>query len=122
MSEGKATIQFKQPPHDLFLQGDSIQVKGFIHLLGRALTNKISPNEMTYSSVGVTPVASKNIAPTKLVIKSRGEYPMRGLPRTLEVLSITGINRCGLDKGILLLKYVFYYQIYISIDLTILIY
>lgn len=104
LSEGKATIQFVQPSHDLFVQGDKIQLKGFLHLLGRVVTNKIGENEITYSSVSVTAISSKNIAPTKLQIRDRGNYPLRGFPRTLEVLTISEINRSSLDRGILQLK------------------
>ncbi|EFA06739.1 leucine-rich repeat protein 1 [Tribolium castaneum] len=100
INDGKATIQFKMPPHDLFVQCDVLQLKSFLHLLKRVLENKISPKELTCSSMSVTPVA-KNTAPKKLVIRSRAEYPARGFPRTLESLYVNGIKRCGLDIGIL---------------------
>ncbi|RZB40416.1 LRR 8 domain containing protein [Asbolus verrucosus] len=104
INDGKATIQFKMPPHDLYVQSDVIQLKGFLHLLKRVLENKISPKELTYSSMSVTPVAAKDMAPKKLVIKSRSEYPSKGFPRTLESLYINNIMRCSLDKGILQLS------------------
>lgn len=104
LDEGKTTIQFKEPPHDLYIQTDSIQLKGFLHLLKRVLEGKILPNEVTLSSMTATPVSNKNIAPTKLTIKNRSEYPMKGFPRTLEELHINDIKRCSLDRGILNLK------------------
>lgn len=101
ISEGKATIQFKDPQHDLYIQSDVIQLKSFLHLVKKVLENKINPKDITASSMSVTAVAPKDIAPRKLVIKSRSEYPIRGFPRTLEVLHIIGIKRCSLDQGIL---------------------
>ncbi|CAG9823098.1 unnamed protein product [Phaedon cochleariae] len=55
---------------------------------------------MTFSSMAVTPVRAKDIAPTKLSIKNRSEYPSKGFPRTLEELHINDIKRCGVDTGI----------------------
>ncbi|XP_063921784.1 leucine-rich repeat protein 1 [Zophobas morio] len=101
INDGKATIQFKMPPHDLYVQGDVIQLKGFLHLLKRVLENKVSPKELTYSSMSVMPVTTKDIAPKKLVIRKRSEYPIRGLPRTLELLYINDISKYSVDKGIL---------------------
>ncbi|XP_044263778.1 leucine-rich repeat protein 1 [Tribolium madens] len=99
INDGKATIQFKAPPHDLFVQSEVIQLKSFLHLLKRVLENKIGPKELTCSSLSVTAV--KDIAPKKLVIRNRSEYPARGFPRTLESLHINDIQRCSLDRGIL---------------------
>lgn len=104
LNEGKATIQFKEPPHDLYIQSEAVQLKSFLHLLRRILENKVTENERTFSSMAVTPVASKNIPQTELTIRNRSEYPIRGFPRTLEVLKIIEIGRCSLDKGILQLK------------------
>lgn len=71
VNEGKCTIQLKNPEHDICMQGDAIQIKGFLHLLKRAIEGKISPKELTFSSMSVTPVKAKDIAPTKLVITKR---------------------------------------------------
>lgn len=101
VNEGKATIQFKKPAHDFYIQSDTIQLKGFLHLLKRAIERKISDKELTYSSMSVTAVSTKNMAPTKLCIQKRSDYPLKGFPRTLEVLEINNIQRCSLDRGIL---------------------
>ncbi|KAL3289263.1 hypothetical protein HHI36_003693 [Cryptolaemus montrouzieri] len=101
VAEGKTTIQFKSPPHDIFIQAEVLPLKCFLHLLQRILKGTISPKELSCSSLGVTPVQSKDIAPTKLVIQSRSEYPPKGFPRTLESLSIVNIRRASLDLGIL---------------------
>lgn len=100
LNEGKTTIQFKVPAHDLYIQADTIQLKGFLHLLRNALEKKVVGIELQkYSSMTVQPV--KKMAPTKLTITSRSDYPIKGLPRTLEELHINDIQRCSLDRGIL---------------------
>ncbi|KAJ8934464.1 hypothetical protein NQ314_013339 [Rhamnusium bicolor] len=101
VNEGKCTIQFSKPEHDLFIQCDVIQLKGFLHLLKRALENKISDKELSFSSMAVMPVKQKDIAPTKMNIIKRSDYPVKGFPRTLEELHINDVRRCGVDKGIM---------------------
>ncbi|CAG9762084.1 unnamed protein product [Ceutorhynchus assimilis] len=104
VDEGKFTVQLKNPEHDLCVQGDVIQVKGFLHLLRRALEGKVSAKEMTFSSMSVTPVKAKDIAPIKLVINKRLDYPSKGFPRTLESVYINDLKCCSLPKGILQLQ------------------
>lgn len=99
INEGKCSIQFKQPEHDLYVNADVIQLKGFLHLLKRILENKLTGKEITVSSLSVTPFTAKDIAPTKLTILKRSDYPTR-FSRTLEELHINDIQRCGVDKGI----------------------
>lgn len=99
INEGKCTIQFKQPEHDLYVNADVIQLKSYLHLLKRVLENKLTEKEIRVSSIAVTAIKTKDIAPTKLSIMKRSEYPTR-FPRTLEELYINDIQRCGVDKGI----------------------
>ncbi|KAJ8971497.1 hypothetical protein NQ317_013136 [Molorchus minor] len=101
VNEGKCTIQFHKPEHDLYIQCDVIQLKGFLHLLKRALENKITDKDLKVCSMSVMPVKPKDVAPTKLVITKRSEYPGTGFPRTLEELRINDIRRCGVDQGIM---------------------
>lgn len=100
LSEGKATIQFKLPPHDLMIQAEVPSLKGFMHLFKRILTNNISDKELTCSTTSVTPYNQKTL-PTKMSIRKRSDYPAKGFPRMLESLHINDIQRCGLDRGIL---------------------
>lgn len=71
VNEGKCTIQLKKPEHDICIQADSIQLKGFLHLFRRVLNGNVSSKEITLSSLSVTPLKSKDIAPVKLVITAR---------------------------------------------------
>lgn len=102
--EGKATLQFKQPAHDLFIQATVPQLKQFLTLLKKILQNKLTAADMKSSGVsgiGVTALDHKTVAPTKLTIKNRSEYPVKGFPVTLEVLHINDVRRLGFDRGIL---------------------
>lgn len=101
LKEGKATIQFKEPPHDFYIQADVIPLQCFLHTLKRVLLGTVLEKELTCSSLSVMPVSSKNIPPKKLVIKKRSDYPTKGFPRTIEILHINDIDRCSLDIGIL---------------------
>ncbi|CAG9830763.1 unnamed protein product [Diabrotica balteata] len=100
VNEGKCTVQFVSPEHDLFIDSDPVQLKAFLHLLRRALENKISNKELTTSSIGVTGVKLKDMPSKTLSIQKRSDYPSKGFPRTLEELHINGIDRCGVDIGI----------------------
>ncbi|XP_022913983.2 leucine-rich repeat protein 1 [Onthophagus taurus] len=103
VSEGKVTIQFKSPGHDLQIQANSVQLKSFLHTLRCAIENK-HIDKMSFETVSVVPIGKKNIPMKQMVITSRGQYPIRGFPRTLECLEIRNINRCGFDLGILKLN------------------
>lgn len=100
INEGKATIQFKEPPHDLYIHADAILLKSFLHFLRRALENKLSDKEQMCSTMSVTQTAVKPPL-KKLIVVKRSDYPTKGFPRTLEVLHINDIGRCSLDRGIL---------------------
>lgn len=102
INEGKATIRFEEPPHDLCIKSEVIQLKCFMRLLRSVLTGDTKNlNLAPLSSLSVT---HKDTAPTKLVIRDRSEFPVKGLPRTLESLYINGLNLCNFRREILLLK------------------
>lgn len=105
VNEGKSTIQFKLPPHDIYINADTIQLKSFLHLLKLVLENKVSDQNLGgYSSMSVTPVAKKYIPQKKMYIRSRADYSTKGFAKSLEELHINNIKRCSVDKGILQLK------------------
>lgn len=71
IQEGKCTIQFKKPEHDLCIQGDPIQIKSFVHMLASASAGKKECDKVKFSSLGVTPIKHKEVAPTKMIITKR---------------------------------------------------
>ncbi|KAF9422465.1 hypothetical protein HW555_001863 [Spodoptera exigua] len=101
VNEGKATIRFEEPPHDLCIKCEHIQLKCFVKLLRSCITGDTKTIHLAkLSSVAVT----HKETPTKLVIRDRSGFPIKGFPRTLENLSISGLNICNFRRDILLLK------------------
>lgn len=103
MNEGKVTLRFEEPPHDLCIKSEVIQLKSFMKLLRSCITGETKDLKLSnLSSIGVT---AKDIAPTKLTIKDRSEFPAKGFPRTLKCLYITGLKLCNFRRDILLLNH-----------------
>lgn len=100
--EGKATIRFEQPPHDLSIKCEQIQLKCFMKLLRSCIVG--DTKHLQISSLSNITVTAKDSAPRKLVILDRGEFPVKGLPRTLETLYINGLKLSNFRREILLLK------------------
>lgn len=100
------------------ISSDHIQLKAFLNVLKRELDpgsvaetsqsigdkkqNLLKAFALTSSTTTTKNLAAKAPQLT-LVIQSRGDYPLKGFPRTLKSLTINGINRCSLDRQILLL-------------------
>lgn len=102
LNEGKATIRFEEPPHDLCIKCEAIQLKCFMKLLKQCVTGEAKSLQIsTLSNISVT---SKDNAPSKLVIRDRSEFPSKGLPRTLESLTLAGLKLCNFRRDILLLR------------------
>ncbi|XP_023944674.2 leucine-rich repeat protein 1 [Bicyclus anynana] len=102
LNEGKVTLRFEEPPHDLCIKSEVIQLKSFMRLLKSCITGDTKDLKLSnLSSIGVT---SKDIAPTKLTINNRSEFPAKGLPRTLKSLYINGLKLCNFRRDILLLN------------------
>lgn len=103
--EGKLTLSFKEPNQSLQVRTDPVQLKSFLSTLKLALNcKKEERTKIGLSTVAVQAIASKAHPVTKLTILNRGDFPTKGLPRTLTHLSITGIGRCRIDMQIVYLK------------------
>ncbi|KAI5643862.1 leucine rich repeat domain-containing protein [Phthorimaea operculella] len=102
LNEGKATIRFEEPPHDLCIKTEPIQLKCFMKLLKQCVTG--DTNALQLSNLSNISVTAKDNAPTKLVIRDRSEFPSKGLPRTLESLTLAGLKLCNFRRDILLLR------------------
>ncbi|XP_046388991.1 leucine-rich repeat protein 1 [Ischnura elegans] len=123
-SEGKATIRFRAPPHDLCLRSaDPIQLNCFLRLLRNTLEGKADrvtstkaetgnlkennqlPGEVgkSKSRLGVISPASKLLAGIKRTLKifKRSDYPsVLGFPKTLEELQISRLQLSCLDRQV----------------------
>lgn len=104
VNDGKVTIQFKEPPHDFFVQAEVIPLKGFLNILKKALDKKVSEKEVTFCTMAVTPIPSKKLPVTELVINTPSAYPTKGFPVTLKTLRINELRKSSLERSILNLK------------------
>lgn len=86
LDHGKITLSFKIPDHDIQVKCDKIQLKGFLQVLKLGIEDKSKVKQL--SSLSCVAVSAKAIAPTKFVIKRRGEYPIKGFPRTISTLFV----------------------------------
>lgn len=103
INDGKATIRMIEPPHDLIIQSDTIQLKSFIHILKLAISKKADPSVLAISNLNPKDVTS--IPKTKVVVNKPSEYPtLGGFPRTTKELHLTGLNRKSFDRQILRLQ------------------
>lgn len=89
VNEGKATIRFKEPEHDLAIKCDSLQLKGFLKTLKLSLDG-IHSHQL--SKVNTSSLQNKRLKPiqTKLKITAKEEYPvLQGFQRTLQQLTVS---------------------------------
>lgn len=102
--EGKATICFKDPPHDLIISdADKIQLKGFLSALKLSLQGNGS--NVKLSSLKPASSAQVTKPKTKLVIMSRKDYPLTmGFPTQLQTLRVNTCNLRRIDTRIPKLK------------------
>lgn len=103
INEGKSTIRFEDPPHDLCIKCETIQLKCFMRLLKSCITGDTKGLQL--STLSNISVIAKDNAPTKLVIRDRSEFPAKGFARTLETLHIVGLKLCNFRRDILLLRH-----------------
>ncbi|XP_012216848.1 leucine-rich repeat protein 1-like [Linepithema humile] len=108
VNAGKATIQFKQPCHNLIIQSEDIlQLRMFLNILYQTRNEgKITIKNIPIfnPTVNVKSLKQKFQA-TKVVIKKISEYPvLQGFPKTTQQLFITGLNRRSFDRQILQLQ------------------
>lgn len=89
LNEGKTTISFSVPAHDLMIKADDIiQLKSFLNSIRMVLQGK----QLSKGAGGLSTLNSniKTHRPkTKLVITSKSDYPvLEGFPRTLLQLHV----------------------------------
>lgn len=100
---GKATISFIEPPHNLYLTSDAIQLKSFLLVLKQSLDKNANLSVLSISNL--KPKKLTEALRTKIVVKSVKNYPtLEGFPRTTEKLYITNLERKNFDRQILKLQ------------------
>lgn len=94
----------KEPSHDLIIQSETIQLKSFLRVLKLGLLNQI--DQSSFPMISNLNLKMSPCHNNKLVIKKDSQYPvLTGFPKTLEELSILGLNRKSFDRQILNLKF-----------------
>ncbi|XP_017075062.2 leucine-rich repeat protein 1 [Drosophila eugracilis] len=85
--DGKTTIGFLQPPENLLIKCDPIQLKGFLQTLKLGMDGKDAIN-LRLNIAAATAIPQKAQPQVRMVISKRSEYPIKGFPRTLKALTI----------------------------------
>lgn len=88
VSDGRTTISFKQPPHDLQIRCDPIQLKAFLQIFKNAMEGKLDPTKAGLSTLAVTGVPKKALPVKTMTIRTPSDYPLHGLPKTLTALHV----------------------------------
>ncbi|XP_055373134.1 leucine-rich repeat protein 1-like [Condylostylus longicornis] len=104
INDGKATISFKVPEHYILINCNPIQLKSFLATLKLGLEGKTEFNAIGLSTLATTSVPQKSHPVKKFTILKKSEFPIHGIPKTVEILTISGINRPKVDSQILFLK------------------
>uniref|UniRef100_A0A182N4R3 PIF1/LRR1 pleckstrin homology domain-containing protein n=1 Tax=Anopheles dirus TaxID=7168 RepID=A0A182N4R3_9DIPT len=124
LDEGKATISFVAPEHDVQIKSDKIQLTAFLKVLKVVLTG----GQMQETSLAADPstsapqppplrlpclmigkkktsiLDSPSVLSTKCVIRNRKDYPTKGFSRLLVSLQISDLKLARFDSQILLLQ------------------
>lgn len=103
LNEGKITISFKVPEHDIQIKSDAVQMKAFLNVLKLVMQGKQS-EAVSNAIPSFAKVTKHDPGRTKLVIHSRKDYPIKGLPRTLIHLEMSEMKFCRVDSQVFLLK------------------
>ncbi|GIX85447.1 hypothetical protein CEXT_39111 [Caerostris extrusa] len=101
INDGKATLRFKEPPHDLIIsKADSLQLKGFLHGVGLTIVGQGT------GRIRLSPAPTKVDRPKqKLSIMQRKEYPGKtGFPSSLTWLQVQSCKLRKIDERILKLS------------------
>jgi len=104
IGEGKATIRFIEPAHDLCIQcQDVVQLKSFLILVKKSMEGK-DLNKLPLSALQPASTSQIDGPKKRLVVAKRGDYPSKGFPHTLEHLQVTGIRLARVDQRMIKLR------------------
>lgn len=106
INEGKCTISVKLPAHDIQIKAEAIQLKAFLNVMKSELCPELSKRDVRKSDntllrAFATTNKMLDDKVTKLVIKERSAFPIKGLPRTLKELTVNEIGYSQMPIGIL---------------------
>lgn len=89
--------------HDLVIQSKVIQLKSFLRVLKLGLSKNDQSSFPIITNLKLKDINSAQN--TKLIIMKNSDYPtLKGFPKTVEELSILGLQKRSFDRQILSLK------------------
>nr|XP_045603590.1 leucine-rich repeat protein 1-like isoform X2 [Procambarus clarkii]XP_045603591.1 leucine-rich repeat protein 1-like isoform X2 [Procambarus clarkii]XP_045603592.1 leucine-rich repeat protein 1-like isoform X2 [Procambarus clarkii] len=104
VGEGKFTIRFKDPAHDLCIKADPVLAKSFLHTLKLGLQNK-DIDKLHLSNLAPVKQSQVEKPKTKLIIESKQDYPITtAFPYSLELLKICDVQLNRVENRIIKLK------------------
>ncbi|XP_053634351.2 leucine-rich repeat protein 1-like isoform X3 [Cherax quadricarinatus] len=104
VAEGKFTIRFKEPAHDLCVKADPVLAKTFLQTLKLGIQNK-DIAKLHLSNLAPIKQSQVEKPKTKLVIESKQEYPITtAFPYTLESLKVNNVQLNRVENRIMKLK------------------
>ncbi|XP_053659501.1 leucine-rich repeat protein 1 [Anopheles marshallii] len=123
LDEGKVTISFITPAHDVQIKSDKVQLMAFLKVLKLVLTGGGKLANSSHSIMDPCPPSvplrlpcltvgkkkssildSPSVLSTKCIITNRKDYPAKGFSRLLVTLQISDIKLTRFDSKILLLQ------------------
>ncbi|XP_042216310.1 leucine-rich repeat protein 1-like isoform X1 [Homarus americanus] len=104
VAEGKFTIRFKEPSHDLCVKADPVLAKTFLQTLKQGIQNK-DIEKLRLSNLNPVKQSQVEKPMTKLIIRSKQEYPITtAFPYSLEILKVNNVELNRVEKRIIKLK------------------
>ncbi len=105
VAEGKATLRFLKPPHDVCVtKCDVVHLKAFLGVLQKAVEGR-DLGDLTLSAMAPASTAQLTKAKVNLTIVHKKDYPITtSFPHTLETLTINGIALKRIDARIFKLR------------------
>lgn len=104
VQDGKATISFKNPPDDIMIKCDPIQLKGFLQAMRLGLDGREFLN-LRLNALAATAIRTKSQPQTRMSIHNRSDYPSDGFPATLTNLRVTRIKLNQITPAICSLRH-----------------
>ncbi|XP_027217195.2 leucine-rich repeat protein 1 [Penaeus vannamei] len=104
VSEGKFTIRFKEPAHDLCVKADPVLAKTFLQTLKLGIQNK-DIDKLRLSTLAPVKQSQVEKPKTKLVITCKKDYPITtAFPYSLETLRVNDVDLTRVENRIMKLK------------------
>ncbi|CAL4197036.1 unnamed protein product [Meganyctiphanes norvegica] len=105
ISEGKFTIRFKQPTHELCVKADPVLAKTFLQTLKLGIQNK-DIDKLHLSTLAPAKQREIEKPKTKLIITHRKDYPITtSFPYTLVNLTVRNVDLNRVENRIMKLKH-----------------